>query len=134
MSPKRRHEDHEGQEAVHASRQFQVYGHNQKAAKKPRQTQPKPFKEQLHPSSIYRQHASSVNAIKKRIRDVTRRLEHSEDLPANIRMEDERALVAYHQELVAAEAEKARQKMISRYHMVRFFGTSIVAPKICLHY
>lgn len=125
MGPKRKFEDHDGQETVHASRQFQVYGHSHKAAKKPRQTQPTASKDQLH--------ASSVNAIKKRIRDVTRKLEHSEDLPANIRIEDERALAAYQQELAAAEAEGFRQKMIKRYHMVRFFGKAVPTPMACLH-
>jgi hypothetical protein len=63
-----------------------------------------------------------VNAIKKRIRDVTRKLERAEDLPANLRIEDERALATYQQELASAQAEKTRQKMIKKYHMVRFFG------------
>jgi hypothetical protein len=67
-------------------------------------------------------HASSVNTIKKRIRDVTRKLERAEDLPANVRVDDERALATYQQELAAADAEKTRQKMIKKYHMVRFFG------------
>lgn len=65
-----------------------------------------------------------MNAIKKRIRDVSRRLEHAEDLPADVRAEDERALAAYQQELASAEAEKIKQKMIKKYHMVRFFGKS----------
>ena len=67
-------------------------------------------------------HASSVNTIKKRIRDVKRRLERSQNLPATIRVEDERALATYEQELAAADEEKTRQKMIKKYHMVRFFG------------
>ncbi|KAG0651850.1 rRNA-processing efg1 [Hyphodiscus hymeniophilus] len=113
MGPKRKAQHSEPDEAVHASRQLQVYGHNPKPAKKPRRTEPPIYKKQAH--------ASSVNAIKKRIRDVTRKLERSADLPANVRIEDERALAAYHQELAAAEAEKVRQKMIKKYHMVRFF-------------
>ena len=119
MAPKRKHQDSEPQESVHASRQFQVYGNNPKPAKKPRRTELPVYKKQAH--------ASSVNAIKKRIRDVTRKLERSEDLPANVRIEDERALAAYQQELVAAEAEKIRQKMIKRYHMVRFFGMGAIS-------
>jgi hypothetical protein len=114
MAQKRKHQESEPQEAVHASRQFQVYGSNPKPVKKPRRTEPRVYKKQAH--------ASSVNAIKKRMRDVTRKLERSEDLPANVRIEDERALAAYQQELVAAEAEKVKQKMIKKYHMVRFFG------------
>jgi hypothetical protein len=113
MPLKRKHQESDPQEAVHASRQFQVYG-NPKPAKTPRRFDPPEYKIQAH--------ASSVNAIKKRIRDVTRRLERSETLPANIRIEDERALAAFQQELASAKAEKIRQKMIKKYHMVRFFG------------
>jgi hypothetical protein len=122
MAPKRKHQESEPQETVHASRQYQVYGNNPKPAKKPRRTEPPVYKKQAH--------ASSVNAIKKRIRDVTRKLERSEDLPANVRIEDERALAAYQQELAAAESEKVRQKMIKRYHMVRFFGMSLILFKM----
>lgn len=112
MAPKRKHQDSEDQGAVHASRQSQVYGTEPKPAKKQRKSEP--AKKQIH--------ASSVNAIKKKIRDVNRRLERSEDIPADVRVQDERALASYEQELTAAEAEKNRQKMIKKYHMVRFFG------------
>ena len=70
-------------------------------------------------------HVSSINSIKTRIRDTKRRLERSKNLPATVRVEDERALDMYEQELAEAEEEKLRQKMIKRYHMVRFFGTSL---------
>jgi hypothetical protein len=105
------------EEIVHPSRQAQVPGAIPKPAKKPRRTEPHVYKKQAH--------ASSVNAIKKRIRDVTRKLERSENLPANLRVEDERALETYQQELADAEAEKLRNKMIKKYHMVRFFGRYI---------
>ena len=49
-------------------------------------------------------------------------MDHADDLPADVRIEDERALAAYEQELAAADAEKTKQKMIKKYHMVRFFG------------
>ncbi|CZT03639.1 related to rRNA-processing protein efg1 [Rhynchosporium agropyri] len=112
MAPKRKHQETEPEEAVHPSRQFQVPG-IPKPAKKPRKFEPPVYKKQAH--------ASSVNAIKKRIRDVSRRLERSENAPADKKLEDERALIAYQQELADAEAEKIRQKMIKKYHMVRFF-------------
>ncbi|KAL2074387.1 hypothetical protein VTL71DRAFT_8165 [Oculimacula yallundae] len=113
MAPKRKHQETEPEEAVHPSRQFQVPGSQPKPAKKPRKFEPPVYKKQAH--------ASSVNAIKKRIRDVSRRLERSENAPADKKLEDERALAAYQQELASAEAEKIRQKMIKKYHMVRFF-------------
>ncbi len=114
MPSKRKHGDTDLGEVVHPSRQAQVPGALPKPAKKPRRFEPPTYKKQ--------QHASSVNAIKKRIRDVSRKLERSEDLPANIRIEDERALAAFRQELEEAEGQKLRNKMIKKYHMVRFFG------------
>lgn len=116
MPAKRKISELDTSEVVHPSRQAQVPGSVAKPpAKKPRRTEPTPYKKQAH--------ASSVNAIKKRLRDVTRRLARAEELPATVRTEDERALEAYQQELSAAEAEKRNQKMITKYHMVRFFGT-----------
>lgn len=53
---------------------------------------------------------------------MTRKLERVDGLSADVRIEDERALAAYQQELVDAEAEKLRNRMIGKYHMVRFFG------------
>ncbi|KZF22217.1 hypothetical protein L228DRAFT_283385 [Xylona heveae TC161] len=63
----------------------------------------------------------SVNGLKKKIRDVSRLLERSENLRADIRIEYERALAASKHELATAEADRRRQKMIKKYHMVRFF-------------
>jgi hypothetical protein len=104
---------HSAMDVVHPSRQAQVPG-SARPSKKPRRMGPPVHKKQAH--------ASSVNTIKKRIRDVKRRLERSQNLPATIRVENERALAAYEQELAAADEEKMRQKMIKKYHMVRFFG------------
>lgn len=114
MSTKRKFA--EDDDAIHPSRQAQIVSSRPAAFKKPRNfaASPKPPKKQAH--------ASSVNLVKKKIRDVTRRLERSEDLPADVRAEDERALAAYQQELAEAENEKVKQAMIKRYHMVRFFG------------
>ncbi|KAH0552861.1 hypothetical protein GP486_006939 [Trichoglossum hirsutum] len=64
---------------------------------------------------------ASVNPLKKRIRDLARLLERAEDMPADVRMDNERALAAHNQELAAAEAEKLKQKMARKYHMVKFF-------------
>jgi hypothetical protein len=111
MSSKRTHEESEG---VHSSRKAQVYNETNNPAKKPRPSKPPVIRRQAH--------ASSVNAVKKRIRDVTRKLQRAEDLPADVKMESERALAAYQAELAAAAEEKTRQKMIKKYHMVRFFG------------
>jgi len=66
--------------------------------------------------------STSVNHIKGKLRDVTRTLERSKNLPADIRVEKERALAGYKLDLEKAEREKRKQQMIKKYHMVRFFG------------
>ncbi|KAI4169222.1 MAG: hypothetical protein LQ348_007319 [Seirophora lacunosa] len=63
----------------------------------------------------------SVNALKSKIRDVNRVLEHAQRLPLEVRIEKERALAGYRQDLEKAQHEKEKQRMIKRYHMVRFF-------------
>ena len=111
MATKRTHAESEG---VHESRQAQVYDPSSKPPKKQRRSEPRIPRKQVH--------ASSVNAVKKHIRDVSRRLQRSQNLPADVRVDSERALAGYQQELAAAAEEKTRQKIIKRYHMVRFFG------------
>ncbi|KAI9720798.1 MAG: hypothetical protein M1812_002637 [Candelaria pacifica] len=76
-------------------------------------------KSRLAPSTV--SNPSSINPLKKRIRDITRLLERSENLPAIVRVENERALEAHKGELAVAQAEKQKQMMIKKYHMVRFF-------------
>ena len=66
-------------------------------------------------------HPTSINPIKSKIRDVTRLLGNSDHLPADIRIEKERALAGYKQDLETALREKQKQHMIGKYHMVRFF-------------
>ena len=65
----------------------------------------------------------SVNLLKSKIRDLTRALEHA-DLPADVRVEKERALAGYAQDLENALEEKRKRELIKRYHMVRFVGMS----------
>ena len=69
--------------------------------------------------------AAAINPIKAKIRDVIRLLKRSDNLPAGVRIEKERALAGYKQDLQQAQAEKRKQHMISKYHMVRFFGQSL---------
>ncbi len=64
----------------------------------------------------------SVNSLKSKIRDLTRSLNHNEDLPAGVRIEKERALAGYKQDLENAEQDKRKQAIITRYHRIRFFG------------
>lgn len=64
----------------------------------------------------------SINRLKKKIRNTVRVLDHSDQLPAGVRIEKERALLGYRQDLEQATLKKRRQLMIKKYHMVRFFG------------
>lgn len=72
----------------------------------------------------------AVNPIKSRIRDLERQLRREEDkapasvrdkLPANVHVNHERELAALKSQLVDTEQEAKRQKLIKKYHMVRFF-------------
>ncbi|KAL8723518.1 MAG: hypothetical protein Q9181_007269 [Wetmoreana brouardii] len=63
----------------------------------------------------------SVNALKSKIRDITRVLEHAQNLPMDVRIEKERALAGYRQDLEKANNQREKQRMIKKYHMVRFF-------------
>lgn len=65
---------------------------------------------------------ASINGLKSKIRDLTRMLNHAQDLPAGVRIEKERALAGYQQDLEKTKAVQHRQHMIKKYHMVRFFG------------
>ncbi|KAI5804439.1 hypothetical protein EDC01DRAFT_643422 [Geopyxis carbonaria] len=64
--------------------------------------------------------ATSVNAHKKRIRDLTRLLARP-GLTADARADAERALAAHSFELRGASRSKHEQATARRYHMVRFF-------------
>jgi len=75
---------------------------------------------------------ASAHALKNRIRDLKRLLAHVDlvgdhKMSASMRIDRERELEACEHELaekMASSREAAhRQKMISRYHHVRFFGT-----------
>lgn len=95
-------------------------GHEE-PARAPRHKEKRPPPVQLYST---RSSSASVNALKSKIRDVKRVLEHARNLPLEVRIEKERALAGYRQDLEEAEHEKERQRMIKRYHMVRFFGRS----------
>ncbi|MCJ1389512.1 18S rRNA maturation protein [Xylographa bjoerkii] len=96
-------------DAVHPSRKPNISGHSNKRYRS------NPYNNGAHPSS------HSANSLKSKIRDLTRLLDHSKDLPADVRIEKERALAGYRADLECAQDEKRRADMIKRYHMVRFF-------------
>lgn len=71
--------------------------------------------------------SASVNHLKSKIRDLTRVLEHSDHLPAGVRIEKERALAGYKQDVEKIHEDKRKNELIKRYHMVRFFGGSLLS-------
>ncbi|KAI9684220.1 MAG: 18S rRNA maturation protein [Trizodia sp. TS-e1964] len=98
--------DHDNFEKMHASR---------KALLKPS------VKKRRHMKTATLSKPPSINSLKKQIRDLSRQLERSEALPAGTRTEKERAIAGYGRDLVCLQAEKHKQRMIKKYHMVRFF-------------
>jgi len=69
-------------------------------------------------------HDSTSSRAKKRARTIERQLGHSsaDALPANVRNDLERELASLRSTIHAATARRQRSKMLSKYHMVRFFG------------
>ncbi|KAJ4141113.1 rRNA-processing protein efg1 [Fusarium equiseti] len=65
---------------------------------------------------------------KKRTRTIERLLNRNQELPANVRNDLERELGALKATVDDKSFQKLRSAMISKYHMVRFFGTIISSP------
>lgn len=63
----------------------------------------------------------SINDLKKQIRNAKRLLAR-DDLPADTRIVQERALAEYEKELGEETRRRERRDMIGRYHFVRFLG------------
>ncbi|KAF2020567.1 hypothetical protein BU24DRAFT_445766 [Aaosphaeria arxii CBS 175.79] len=120
MSQKRKHAEDLGASAnvqgssKKARSNFKAGGSNFKAGNHPK-PQPK---------------ANATSGIKSRIRDLKRLLEHVDNqpkyrMPAGIRVERERELETLEHELVekstAGREAVFKNKMISKYHQVRFF-------------
>lgn len=63
----------------------------------------------------------------KRIRDLKRILNKG-DMPATVRAELEQEMQALHERRGEKKVKARRADMISRYHMVRFFGMCSSMP------
>lgn len=95
---------------VHPSRQDQVPDEPRRKRQKPEHASSKSFKK-AHP----------VNDLKSQVRSLKRLLERNDDLPANVRVEKERALQSAQHELEETQRAKKRSEMIGKYHKIRFF-------------
>lgn len=65
----------------------------------------------------------SVNKMKKRVRDIERQFANGVELPADVQQNLERELAHCKRQVEDLQYKKKRNKMISKYHKVRFFGT-----------
>lgn len=87
-----------------------------------------PFKRQKrgfndsHGKVRHRPSEGSSQWAKKRVRNIERLLNRNQDLPANVRNDLERELAAHKTSVGDRAFQKKRSAMISKYHMVRFFG------------
>ncbi|KAJ5888235.1 rRNA-processing protein efg1 [Penicillium taxi] len=74
---------------------------------------------------------TSVNDLKKRIRDVTRLLAKGK-LPADARVVQERALEGYQRDLAEETARRERSQKIKKYHFVRFLDRKTASKQLKL--
>lgn len=88
--------------------------------------------EKRHKSYIGRKRqAQEDSGAKKRIRAIERSLRRNQDMPANVRIDLERELASQKQIMEDKAYKKKRSTMISKYHMVRFFGAWSPAGQFC---
>lgn len=74
----------------------------------------------------------TVAKLRSKIRDLTRLLQRSENMPADVKIEKERALAGYQADLEKVQGLKRKSDMIRRYHMVRFVGTVFLFPTLSI--
>lgn len=96
--------------------------HPSRANQVPNQPSAKRRKPNPHPTGQSFKKSHTVNDLKSSIRSLTRLLSsETADLPANVRVEKERALQSAKHELEETQKDKHKKDMIGRYHKVRFF-------------
>jgi len=69
---------------------------------------------------------TSFTNVRHRARAIRRLLDKDGGLPANVRNDLERELAAHKATIGERDMQRNRSKMISRYHMVRFFGAFLI--------
>lgn len=84
--------------------------------------QPMSKKRKHNGKSKHKPNEGSSEWAKKRARTIGRLLKRNQDLPANVRNDLERELAALKTTVSEKAFQKQRSAMISKYHMVRFFG------------
>ncbi len=71
------------------------------------------------------QRSENTKSAKKRVRSIQRRLNFPVALPANVQQDLERELEALTGQIQGWRDKKQRTHMISKYHMLRFFGATL---------
>ncbi len=104
---------------IHPSRQDQVPAEPRRERRKPDNAGPRSF-QKAHP----------VNELKSEIRSLKRLLERTDRLPADVRVEKERALQTAQHELDQREKAKQRSDMIGKYHKIRFFDRKKASKRL----
>lgn len=104
---------------VHPSRNEYVPHEPRRKKQKPDNAGPKSFKK-AHP----------VNDLKSQIRSLKRLLERNDGMPADVRVEKERALRTAQHELERAQHAQQRSDMIGRYHKIRFFDRQKASKRL----
>lgn len=104
---------HQQKQSIMPKRKHPDRSESPTAAAPPSKKKPHPQKQELD--------RPSVNELKKQIRNA-RRLLARDDLPADSRIIQERALAGFEKELEEETRRRQRSEMIGRYHFVRFLG------------
>lgn len=81
-------------------------------------------------SKMHKAKPDNMPWVKKRARTIERLLRTSQDLPANVQNDLERELEHHRSRIAKAADDKQRKDMISKYHMVRFFGECTIGCEI----
>lgn len=108
MSTKRPHSSSQ----IHPSRRSNVPITESQPPKRRRPNPPDPTNPTSRPST---------GSLRSQIRSLTRLLSHNDNLPADVRIEKERALTGYQHDLDVILKDRQKSQMIKKYHMVRFF-------------
>lgn len=104
---------------IHPSRKENVPHEPRRKKQKPDNAGSKNFKK-AHP----------VNDLKSQVRSLKRLLERNDGLPADVRVEKERALRTAQYELERAQNAQQRSEMIGRYHKIRFFDRQKASKRL----
>ncbi|KAG6135196.1 hypothetical protein E4U12_001789 [Claviceps purpurea] len=81
-----------------------------------------PKRQKQYGTGIQKAKEDRASFAKKRIRTITRLLQRNTDLPAHVQNDLQRELATLKTTVADKSIHKRRSAMISKYHMVRFFG------------